>query len=257
MLLENVIQKHVDLIKIGLPIDSSIVLSPFIATSLMGHMLKAWGLPPKRYFPRQAKSGPLDLVCGYKSVYFFCNDQNDFTRVPIVDDDENVLITEELDRVISQSHSSFSSEQWQIVNQGAGGYALINNEIPKNPVRVGELVGMRRPEDDQGNWTLGNIRWLMVGKNKTHKIGIQNIASSVKPGAVRVHSGSELDGEYRRAFIIGDNGDPDGISIITEKDLYAADRELEIEVDNKHIKMKAGNLLESSVGYEHFKCNPN
>jgi hypothetical protein len=254
-ILENVIQKHVDLLKIGQPIDNSIVLSPFFAKSLMGHMLKAWGLPPKRYFPRQAKSGLLDLACGLKSVYFFCNDQNDFTRDPIVEeDDENVLITEEVDRVISQSHFSYSSEQWQIVDQGAGGYALINNGMPKNPVRVGELVGVRHP---QGNWTMGVIRWLMVGKNKTHKIGIQNIAASAKPGAVRTSSGNAMDSEYRRAFIIGNNGDPDGLSIITEKDFYVTDRELDIEVDCKQIKVKAGNLLESSVGYEHFKCNPN
>ncbi|OGT33691.1 MAG: hypothetical protein A2W28_03190 [Gammaproteobacteria bacterium RBG_16_51_14] len=254
--LENLIQQYVERLKMGQPVDSTIRLTPFFAKSLMGHMLKAWGLPPKRYLQRLPKAGQLDLVCGMNPVYFFCNDQKDFIRSLVLDDNEDDFMTEEPDRLKNQASSVFPTEQWQIVDQGAGGYALINNGCPKNPVRVGDLVAIRHPDDDQGYWTLGLIRWLIIGKNKIHKIGIQNLAASARAGAVRACSESNLDREYKRALIISHNGSAADISIITDKGMYVSGRELEMEFDGKRIIMKAKDLLEATVGFEYFKCTP-
>ncbi|MCG8379943.1 MAG: hypothetical protein MI865_10785 [Proteobacteria bacterium] len=249
--LESLIQKQIDLIQLGQQIDKSIVLSPFYAKSLLGHMLKAWGLPPKRYFPRKAKSGSMNIVTGVNALYYFLNDGNSFqtTHVPENSDDDEIDITEDnTGELITSSGAHYFYENWRIVDEGSGGYAAIRDKKPKKPIRVGDLVGINLDKENK-IWNIGVIRWLMVSK-EVHKIGLQNITDTAKPIALRACNGSKADREYRPAFLISHNGSTN--SIIAEKGLFISDRELEIKVDEKIQKIVANNLNDSSISYEVF-----
>ncbi len=248
--LESLIQKQIDLIKMGQQIDKSIVLSPFYAKSLLSHMLKAWGLPPKRYFPRKSKTGEIQLVTGANALYYFLNNGKAFTRIVTGNDDE-IDISEEASSATDTSSAHYTPENWRIVDEGSGGYAVIRNEKPRKPIRVGELVGLNLDGENR-DWTIGVIRWLMVSR-EVHKIGLQNIANKAKPIALRACDGSKSDREFRPAFIINNSNDPNDLSIIAEKGLYVAERELEISVNNQPQKILAKNLIESSISYETFR----
>jgi len=68
------------------------------------------------------------------------------------------------------------------------------------------------------------VRWLMTKQNKVYKIGIQIIAAEVVPAAIRVISGSLVDSQFRRAFIVDDPSSTDENFIITTKGIYIDDR---------------------------------
>lgn len=247
--LENHIQKQIDLLQIGQPLDKSIALSPFYAKSLLAHMLKAWGLPPKRYFPRKTKSGQMNIVPGISAIYYFLNDGVAFNQNPRPEEEDDIDISE------GPTEISFSAqyipEKWRIVDEGSGGYAIIKDEKPKKPVRVGELIGINNDITDN-NWHIGVIRWLMVSKG-IHKVGLQIITETAKPIALRACNGSQTDKEFRPAFIMNFDGTANPPAIITEKGLFIEDRELEIKDGENHQQIIADTLNESSISYEVFK----
>jgi cyclic-di-GMP-binding protein len=246
--LENLIQKQIDLIQIGQPIDKSIVLSPFYAKSLLVHMLKAWGLPPKRYFPRKAKSGKLNIVSGPRAIYYFLNNGEAFQNISTENEGDEIDISEETNVTLSGTH--YVPEEWRIVDQGSGGYAVIRDDKPKKAIRVGDLLGINIDENDE-SWSIGVARWLMVSKT-VHKVGLQIITDSAKPVTLRACSGSKADREFRPAFLASHNSDPNELSLIVEKGLYIADREMEIKIGNKTELITASTLIESSMTYEVF-----
>ena len=249
--LESLIQKQIDLIQMGQQIDNGIVLSPFYAKSLLGHMLKAWGLPPKRYFPRKAKSGTMNIVSGVNALYYFLNNGNAFQRIVSEDSDDEIDISEDMNDITNApSDAHYTPESWRIVDEGSGGHAVIRDSKPKKPIRVGDLIGINLDGDNK-DWRIGVIRWLMVSR-EVHKIGLQNIAQTAKPIALRACNGSKSDREFRPAFLISHTNNPNDFSIIAEKGLYISEREMQINVENKTQTIMAGSLIESSISYEVF-----
>jgi len=247
--LENLIQKQIDLIEMGQQIDKSIVLSPFYAKSFLAHMLKAWGLPPKRYFPRKTKSGKLNIVIGVRAIYYFLNNGNAFQNIASVDNENDEFdLSENL--TASPSGAHYIPESWRIVDEGSGGYAVIRDDKPKKAIRVGELVGISI-NGDNNTWGIGVIRWLMVSK-KVHKTGLQIIADTARPVVLRACNGSKTDREFRPAFLVSHSSDPNELSIIADKGIYIADREMEIKIGDNEERIVANTMLESSISYEVF-----
>ncbi|GJM05544.1 MAG: hypothetical protein DHS20C09_15400 [marine bacterium B5-7] len=244
--LENLIQKQIDLLKMGQQIDKSIVLSPFYAKSLLSHMLKAWGLPPKRYFPRKAKSGHLNIVTGVSAIYYCLNKGNAFKGNIASDNDDEIDVSENLTETVSQVN--YIPESWRVVDQGSGGYAIIRDEKPKKAIRVGDLVGINNSEEED-HWSIGVVRWLMVSKG-IHKVGLQIISDAAKPISLCALTGSQTDRELKPAFMVENNSQPR--SIIAEKGLYMAGREMEITNEAKKELIVAGDLNENSISYEVF-----
>ena len=247
--LENLIQKQIDLLKMGQQIDKSIVLSPFYAKSLLAHMLKAWGLPPKRYFPRNAKSGQLNIVTGIGAIYYFLNDGNAFRDITTASNDDEIDISET--RTETPSQIKYIPECWRIVDEGSEGYAIIKDDKLKKAIRVGDLTGVNIQDNV---WSIAVVRWLMVSRG-IHKVGLQIISESAKPIALRACAGSKSDREFKPAFLINHGNNSNMLSIIAEKGLYMADRELEIKRGEKTEKIVAGSMHDSSISYEIFKYN--
>lgn len=251
--LGKVIQQHVAALNNGQSLDSSIKISPFFAKSIMAHMSKAWGLPPKRYFPRETREGKMKLVCGLNATYFFLNKGEDFIS-PQVSSPNPEDSADEIDDAAETVEKAYSIDEWSLVDQGPGGVAVIKNDKPSETVRVGDLVGIgdKNATSSAGKWNLGVIRWLMIRQNKIYKVGIQMIEKDAYPAAVRACNGSQQDLQYRRAFLIGDPAIQSGNSVITSKGLFTDGRELEVNCNNKSFRVSTNVLEESTMSFEHF-----
>ncbi|MFT5351070.1 MAG: hypothetical protein ACI909_000131 [Planctomycetota bacterium] len=248
--LGKVIQQQLAALNNGQNLDSSIKISPFFAKSILTHMSKAWGLPPKRYFPRETSEGTLKLTCGLNAVYYFINKEVDFVS-PLVDHEEYDNIVDDMEETIQRV---YSVDQWSLVDQGPGGFAVIKNDKPRENVRVDDLVGIAENTSggNKNSWNLGVIRWLMIRQNKIYKVGIQTIGKDAHPAAIRACEGDTRDLQYRRAFLIGDPSDQSNKNVITPKGLFTAEREFELIFNNQQRRVVADTLEESSVSFEHF-----
>ncbi|MFQ5659761.1 MAG: hypothetical protein ACE5GZ_05000 [Gammaproteobacteria bacterium] len=257
--LGGLVQKHIDIHKSGQALDDSVHLSSYFAGSILAQMSKAWGLPPKRYFPRKTREGTLELARGLHAIYFHLNNKQEFISANPPDDEHIVTDTDGFSGQMDITPvQSYHTEQWNMVDQGAGGLALLKHDKPKNAVRVGDLIGFApslKGSEQRPQWSLGVIRWLMVRQNRVYKIGIQMIAAQIVPAAIRALDGSFSDSQFQRAFIIGDPDTSGPNTIITGKGLFINDRELEISYQNKTFRACTDSLIESSLNFEHFNVS--
>ncbi len=249
--LGQVIQQQMAALSNGQNLDSSIKISPYFAKSIMAHMSKAWGLPPKRYFPRESGKGVMKLTCGLNPTYFFVNKGLDFVTPGMAEDD----IDEVYDPTEETAQRIYTADEWSLVDRGPGGFAVMKNDKPRESIRVGDLVGTADAgsEESAANWNLGVIRWLMIRQNKIYKVGIQMIGKNAYPAAIRACDGSQQELQYRRAFLMDDPDNQSGRSIITARGLFTDTRELELSYDNQSHKVTAGVLEDATVSFEHFR----
>lgn len=257
--LGSLIKKHLDLLESGQRLDDSVQLSAYFAKSILSQMSRTWSLPPKRYSPRQTQTGVLNLACGLNSIYFYLNDEQEFISPDMPDSDD---MTDEFEYRLGQPDitvtADYETEQWQLVNQGPGGFAVTRHGKPRNMIRVGDLVGISHAANGSApssSWAIGVIRWLMIKKKNIYKIGIQTIAVDIFAAAVRATSGRPQESQFRRAFIAGETMDSGVNSIITSKGLFKNARELEINYQNEIFRVYADSLTESSISFEHFVVN--
>jgi len=248
--LAKVIQQQLSVLKNGQSLDSSVKISPYFARSIMTHMSKVWGLPAKRYFKRAVREGKMKMSCGIDATYFFINGKEDFLAPQAsstnADDDADYL--DESDMTVQRS---YGLDEWTLVDEGPGGFAISKQEKPRETIRVGELVGINntKPETEEGGWDLGVIRWLMIRRNNIYKLGVQMIAKDVKAIAIRACVGNSQTKKYRRAFLINTTVSK---SVLTSTGLFMEECELEINFGGKSFRVIAKTLAESSVGFEHF-----
>jgi hypothetical protein len=109
-------------------------------------------------------------------------------------DDGEVMI--DLDALIPEPEPAFLAEanaamtqevfrisRWKIRDESAGGLSLVWDENAPTHVRVGDLLGLL--DEDANQWRVAVARWLK-SEDVTHvEVGVEMLAPSVKPVAVR------------------------------------------------------------------------
>lgn len=254
--LGGVIEDQLERLQAGQNLDPGSKLSPYFARTVLGHMQRSWGLPPKRFHPREPGEGTLELSCGLNAVYYFLNGEREFTpAAPAGEagDDAAAAAVMEI-----TPPGNYVVESWSLVDQGPGGFAVIKKDKPVNTVRVGDLISIGHAPGSTGlrDWTLGIIRWLMVQQKSSYRIGVQTIPGIVTAVAVRAQGGSSHDSRYRRALLLTDRQRPGSQSLIAERGLYQEGRALELLQSGRVVRANSGALIESAVGFEHFTLRP-
>ncbi len=246
--LHDYVLKQLDLSRAGKALDKDVVLTSYTAKSLLEQLARSWGLPPKRYFPRKPGKGNVKLTHGLNSTFYHMNGKQHFTA----NDDQGNGHEGEIDVMnTSGSHQFFyTEEEWELVDQGAGGFAVVKNLKPGNPVRVGDLVGIHTRNKEGGKqWLLGVIRWLMITQSRVYKMGIQTISTSARPVAVKQPG----DTEFSRAFMLIDQAGQSDASLITSRGVYAPDQTLELQMDDQLKRLISTDMKESTSLFEYFR----
>jgi hypothetical protein len=148
------------------------------------------------------------------------------------------------------------ADEWELVDEGPSGFAVIKTERPRYSVRVGDLVGIGESAGTERKWSLGIIRWMMVRQGKGYRIGVQIISRSAAAVAVRAVSGSEQDRRYRRALLFTHADDAGRRCMITDRGLFLGERMLELKEGDSVRRIACGALVESAVGFDYFTLSP-
>jgi len=237
----GLIEEQLERLNAGQRLTEGMRLSPFFAKSVLGHLLRAWGLPPKRSLPRETKQGTMRLACGLNAVYWFVNGAQEFAPPAIGDEETEV----------EAAAAAPAVDSWELVDQGPAGFAVMKTERPRYNVRVGELVGIcESAEPAGGKWSLGIVRWMMVRQGKGYRIGVQTLTSAASPAAIRAVTGSAQDCRYRRALLFADESRR--TCVVTDRGLFLAGRALELSRNGKSGRVSCGALVEGAIGFDCF-----
>ena len=247
------INEHLHTIESSGRPEKSIVISPYFAKMILEHLTVVWGRPPKRSSPRKQRSGKLELACGLNDVYYFLNNQEEFSPPPIIESEEDLEY--EIINNPTAPMKDYKTDIWELVDQSSRGFAVIRKLKPAHNIKVGELVIIDTKNSDK-KWAIGTVRWLMIKDGEIFRIGAQIISTDTRTAAIRACTGSAQDMRYRRAFLLSNNTG-NGNSIITDKGMFIKNREIELNIKGNSIKAITGSLTESTTGFEQFTINKN
>ena len=86
----------------------------------------------------------------------------------------------------TSTHEVFRVSKWKVRDESASGLSLVRDAESLTHVRVGDLLGILNEETNQ--WRAGVARWLK-SEDSTHvEMGVEMLAPSVKPVAIRTIS---------------------------------------------------------------------
>jgi hypothetical protein len=189
-----------------------------VCLDMLRRMVRFWGMAARRQFSRRTSRARFLSICaGVNALHFFSDGQRPFSppdeqtaglssdeqealfpsnvSVPTAGaDDGEVMI--DLDALIPEPEPAFLVEanaamtqevfrisRWKIRDESAGGLSLVWDENAPTHVRVGDLLGLL--DEDANQWRVAVARWLK-SEDVTHvEVGVEMLAPSVKPVAVR------------------------------------------------------------------------
>lgn len=190
-----------------------------VCLDMLQRMMRSWGQLPKRQFSRITRSGPAFVCAGISALHFFANGQKpftppasavkheasddrvilpshieeDITREVRADEEETIALDEpvavgpmpqsEPREITTSSGEGFRVDRWQIKDAAPKGLQLVRFGSSHTYVRVGDAVGVQQM-DEIGRWSAGVVRWMKSPEVGSLEMGVELLASGVKPVAV-------------------------------------------------------------------------
>ena len=218
---------------------------------LMRRLIRHWGIAPKRHFSRLANQAKMDICAGMRPIHYFLSGKQN-----VLDDStalQNADITVQLasSPIDKARLQTFTSTQWTILNESAGGLAL--SKVTEEPVqiRVGELVGLK-PEKSTV-WNVGVVRWVQ-SDNPTHlELGVQMLAPEVAPVAIKATI-SSLSEIFQPALLLPEIPllkQPPTLLVVRGE--FHDQREFQLQQDGSISTIRATKLLEQTISFEQFQ----
>ena len=207
-----------------------------VCLDMLQRMMRSWGQLPRRQYSRIQRSGPAFVCAGIPALHFFASGQKPFAPpVGAVNheaaDDRIILpshIEEEISRearaeeedfielnepvmagpmppaepreITVSSAEGFCVDRWQIKDAAPKGLQLMRFGSSHTYVRVGDVVGIQQM-DEIGRWSAGVVRWMKSPETNSLEMGIELLASGVKPVAIAPIRGAGTS-DYQPALFL-------------------------------------------------------
>lgn len=234
------------------------LLLPFSAdfgmANLLRRMLKHWGIAPKRMFNRLQNSARMDICAGIRAIHYFLGDKSaqNLTAAEETPGQETEITLELADSPIDKtSQQTYVSRNWLIVNESAGGLALIKDPKTEARVQVGEVIGLR-PENNE-DWNIGVVRWVS-SENPSHlQLGAQMLAPSATPVLIRPVIAS-VGTLFQPALLLPEiPALKQPTTLLALRGSFQPQREFMLEGMGRPQNMRASKLLEQTASFDLFE----
>ncbi len=243
-------------------LDSGVALKsltlPFVGTSaqasdLLRRLSRAWSLPPKRAFNRQPTVAVAEICAGIKAINHYLTVQLD----PALSAERARLqtaTTMSLKAVAEGSNSEvrpdYLTNHCEILNQSASGLALRKTPDSQPLVAVGEIIGVKLP--DQDSWNIGAARWVQSNDAQEIELGIQLLAPSGIPLVIEAASGP-LVRKQEALLLPGVEALRQTPTILAPRDTFRDGMEYKLEHKDRIDRIKATRLVEQTTHFELFQ----
>jgi len=148
---------------------------------LMRRLLKDWTFMPKRKFQRKINEAVMEVCVGLRAMCHFILSQSEAVeQTPL---DFRIDTIPGTDRTGQTEHAHFASSQWAVTNESAGGIGLKCASALSQPIRIGEIIGLR--SQDNQNWTIGVVRRVFSEDSDRVELGVQMLAPTAAPITIK------------------------------------------------------------------------
>ncbi len=205
--------------------------------ALLMHLSQALGILTKRSFKRMASSGTLQVCVGLTALHYYCAGKttfNQFVDASNDGDDENIFLNaaqrkndawagafdaEKSESLISpdtpinfrgaggditqgEDEQTVAYPWYEVTleNTSPGGYCLTWQQEAPNTLQTGEVLGVREQPDHP--WSVAVIRWIQQIRNQGTQIGVELLAPTARPAALRVEHKVGQSSEFLRGLLL-------------------------------------------------------
>lgn len=227
-----------------------------IGFDMLEQAIRAWGVAPRRKYPRNPISGPFHLVLGIDGCVFCVNGERTFTRA-FKNGSQNPPTTPVANsqQPVTPPGEKHTSQNWIGVNESTRGICL-STDLNRGSgvlIRIGEVVAYRT---DRGNarWSAGLVRWVRITEAEI-QAGIEQLGADCKPAAVQplASSGNPENGFRSGIFVPADSDTQRQPSLVTPAGTFRNKRKLIIDDGTVTRLALAGRLVERSPHFDWFE----
>jgi cyclic-di-GMP-binding protein len=143
-------------------------------------------------------------------------------------------------------NSAIKPSRWQILNAGAGGYALRKFNSSLTEMHVGDIAAIKNSKSL--NWELGVLRWANINDLNQLDAGIELISPSAS--AIKIES----DNLMSEGLLLPEiTALKQPASIIAPRSKYTLGQSLQIVLNDKFTKVQISKLIERTPTFERFQ----
>ncbi len=238
---------------------SDVQLTETAHRELLVHLIKTWGLHPRRHFQRSARPVErIELIAGVKAINYWINGAKEF--VP-----SSMFVGPMPQRAAAGGSSGndghddvpkFEPSAWDILDESASGFALKRHGLTKTRLRVGDLIATRPTNKRQG-WALGVVRWAKSASPSEIDIGTQRLAPHAEPVLVKMITNDNKESDFVPGLLLPKvEALKQPGSLITPCGLYKPDRVLYLDNGYRLFPVRATALTTSTAAFEQFGFRP-
>ena len=224
------------------------------AAVLLPKLITLWGDPPKRASRRDPMETSVAICIGLRAVTHYVSLEPKIDPHAEADKIRQGITIPLISIIQDENSKAFPVNEWEVVNQSAGGLKVRRTAPALQQVSVGEIIGVKLV--GRARWTIGMVRWITVLEEGGLEFGVQFIASAARPASIRpTISSSEID--PKPALLLNEalpwRG---GESLLVSANTFADLREFEVEDAERLFCVRATNLFEKTSRYEVFDFKP-
>jgi hypothetical protein len=216
--------------------------------ALLARLITLWGDPPKRASRRDEMDTSVAICIGLKAVSHYVSLQH--RDEPAEADLIRRGITIPLIAVPQDEESkAFPVNEWEVVNQSAGGLKVRREAPAQQPISVGEVVGVKLI--GRSRWTIGVARWITVLESGGLEFGIQFLANAARSVSIQPTIAA-ISAQAKQALLLNE-GDATAEALLTTPNTFSDLREFEVDAEGAVSCVRATNLLEKTGRFELFE----
>lgn len=164
-----------------------------LGQELVRRLSSVWRTQFDRHHSRLTAGHELETLIGLHAIHFHLAGRLDFENFVRELRGPGISLSER-DKTASWAQGSGEGARAQptrarVLDQGLGGYRLQWMAESGAKARIGELVGLAAPDDDEAaerEWMVGVIRWLRFELNGQIDAGVELLARQAEPAALRI-----------------------------------------------------------------------
>jgi hypothetical protein len=123
---------------------------------LMGRLVKHWGAVPNRRFTRLRTHARVEICVGIRGIWEFLN---------------------------SRGAARTALGEWMVTNESPRGFALMHVKGPIEPIRVGEVLGLRTRDSQTCHICV--VRWVLSDNPEHLELGLEELAPTARAVSIR------------------------------------------------------------------------
>lgn len=196
-------------------------------------LMRAWESDTGRTQSRLPAGHKLDSVIGLHDVHYVLAGNMDFDAFLIKTRGVAIALNEGDRAAAWASGSALRARRVvaHVLDQSLSGYRLAWEKVEGMRMKVGELLGLATPADDDEarDWMVGVVRWLRIESDGGMQAGVELLARRAIPAAVRSFDEQGMPRAALRALAMHGLDGSDGVAAVMVPQLFDRDA-IELEL---------------------------